>query len=455
MLIVVFLIIGMYPGVGGEGAQRNIPIYNDKYDNSGFLLPLIYGYWPNLFGSWLFTLGLLQICLYSIGMKFIFDNLGNKFLRLTFIFPYLIGVFFVLQVVRDATSFSLFVLGLGLIVKGTKLQKKMNTFFNSLSFFCIILGCFFKPILAPIVALTYLIFISTFYPKKISFFVKIFLMLLISITPYAADKYLTSKLDLRPGYAEQQLFLYDAAKMYCWGHQSVSKDLAKQALSPFIHKNSNYESICASLEPMAWDHLRVELSDVINSPALTTYTGNDESIIRNLVKNWVSLILSNPFEWIQLKVIDSAQVLVMANSFYIEPLLQKDQSNIFLTIGDQVIELLFVPVRVLDKLRTFSIGASFLLAIIILLSNGRIFRFRNFIDLIVVKFLSIVLLTWMMLTFLYISNPGRYIFPYVFLSYIYMYSAINENINKNFKPKLPDFWRNRIKQSFYVDNFKE
>jgi len=121
-------------------------------------------------------------------------------------------------------------------------------------------------------------------------------MLFISATPYAADKYLTSKLDLRSGYAEQQLFLYNAAKMYCWGHQSESKELAKIALSTFINQKSNYETICASLEPMAWDHLRIELPDVINSPALSTYTGNDERVIRNLVKNWLSLILSNPFE---------------------------------------------------------------------------------------------------------------------------------------------------------------
>lgn len=134
----------------------------------------------------------------------------------------------------------------------------------------------------------------------------------------------------------------------------------------------------------------------------------------------------------------------MTNSFYIEPILQKDQRNILLTIGDQIIEVLFIPIKTLDKLRAFSVGVSFLLAIIISLSNGRIVRYRNHLDLIIINFLSIILLACVMLTFLYISNPERYVFSYVFVSYVYIFSAINANTDKNFKPKLPIFWRNKI-----------
>lgn len=115
-----------------------------------------------------------------------------------------------------------------------------------------------------------------------------------------------------------------------------------------------------------------------------------------------------------------------------------------LIIGDQIIEVLFIPIKTLDKLRAFSVGVSFLLAIIISLSNGRIVRYRNHLDLIIINFLSIILLACVMLTFLYISNPERYVFSYVFVSYVYIFSAINANTDKNFKPKLPIFWRNKI-----------
>ena len=77
----ILIILGLYPGLGGEGAQRNITTYREKMDNSGFLVPLIYGYWPDFIFGWLYSLALFQISIFSIGMKLIFDKLENQRIR--------------------------------------------------------------------------------------------------------------------------------------------------------------------------------------------------------------------------------------------------------------------------------------------------------------------------------------------------------------------------------------
>jgi hypothetical protein len=421
--------VGLYPGVGGEGAQRSIKFYHDKFDNSGFLVPLIYGYWPNLFGSWLFALGLIQICLYTIGMYLILNNLKIYKLRLLFYIIYFVGIFFVLQVVRDATSFSIFILGIGVLSKILTVKIKFKWILIVLSYIIIFIGCFFKPILAPIMAVVYVMFLKVFNARKIGIKVQILFLVSISFFPYVADKFILARFDLKPAYAEQQLFLYDAAKLYCWGHDSTTVKIAKETLAPFLHENSDYESICASLEPMAWDHLRTKLPEVSNSPALKTYSGADKDIVGSLLNNWSRLIFNNPFEWLQIKVIDSAQVLVMSNAFFIEPILMDKSKSTLQSAGNVLIKVLHLPIAILDKLRVFSLGMTFLIGIFLVVLNGRVFKYQKFVDLVTLNFFVIILLTWLMTTILFIANPGRYTLPYTLLSYIYLISAWNSKKN--------------------------
>lgn len=458
ILFMVLFIVGLYPGVGGEGAQRSINSYNEKFDNGGFLLPLIYGYWPNLFGSWLFTLGLIQICLYTIGMYFILKNIKIFKLRALFYFIYFVGVFFVLQVVRDATSFSIFIFGIGVLSKIVTAKTKYTWILIILSYIIIFIGCFFKPILAPIMALIYVMFLKIYNTQKIGKVLTSLFLVSISFFPYAADKFVLAKFNLKPGYAEQQLFLFDAAKFYCWGHDASTVQIAKETLTPFLHKNSDYESICASLEPMAWDHLRTKLPEVLNSPALKIYTGADKAIVASLLNNWKNLILNNPFEWMQIKVIDSAQVLVMSNAFFIEPILKDESKSILHSAGNLLIKVLHLPIAILDKFRVFSLGMTFLCGLLLVISNGRVFRYQKSVDLVTLNFIIIIMLTLLFTTVLFIANPGRYTLPYVLFSYIYIISAFNskENIQFNFdgfrKIKLKILKKNLIESKGSIKN---
>ena len=218
--------------------------------------------------------------------------------------------------------------------------------------------------------------------------------------------------------------------MYCWGHDSKSVEFAKNSIKPFLNIGADHESLCASLEPMSWDDLRRSLPEVSKSPAIVWHTGDDATIVHELTSNWIKLIRLNPLEWIQIKVIDASQVLVMANAFYIAPVLENNKSSSLLTIGDSALKLVFIPINILDKLRIFSVGFALLVGLAFIFINGRFIKIDKKMDSIIYKFIVINLFTWFMLTVLYIANPGRYALPFVFLSYIYLMVTLDLNYNK-------------------------
>jgi hypothetical protein len=245
----------------------------------------------------------------------------------------------------------------------------------------------------------------------------------------------TSELKLNKAYAEQQLFIYDITKMYCWGHDSKSIEFAKSSIKPFLRAGADHESLCASLEPMGWDDLRRSLPEVSKSPAIAWYAGDDPTIVNKLISDWVKLIRLNPFEWLQIKTIDASQVLVMANAFYIAPVVQNDKSNLILAIGNSALKLIYIPINILDKLRVFSLGFALFIGLFFLFINGRANIFDKKLDIIIYKFIAINLLTWFMLTILFIANPGRYTLPFVLLSYIYFIISF-DGYKKIFETKL-------------------
>ena len=413
-------ILGLYPGMGGEGSQRDVDLWENRTDGAGFILSLLYDYWPNFFNSWLYSFSLFQITMYLIGTKFIYDSLVSLKMRKFLILISIVGIFFMFQVVRDATALSFYLLGFGVLFKSKNIvsSKKNIIFISGIS--VVLLGTLFKPVLAPIVALIFYVFCTkenmVFYSKLI----RISITLAMALSPFVIDKTLTSELKMNQVYAEQQLFIFEVTKMYCWGHNKESVAIAKEAITPFLAPESNHESLCASLEPMGWDDLKRILPEVNNSPAVERYTGDDKSILRNLMFSWIEIIRASPFEWLQIKVIDASQVLFMANSIYINPLTTNTSENQSLRIGDLAIKVLFAPVQALDRLRVFSLGFALLIGFILIFINGRFKKYDKKFDSIVFKFILINLNTWFFSTMLFIANPGRYTLPFVILSYYYL-----------------------------------
>ena len=430
IVFTVFLIVGLYPGMGGEGAQRDISTIQNKLGITSFIVILIYGSMPDFLLGYLFWVSLLQLIFYIVGVYFILEGLNKLRSKIFLIFLSIIAFCFLLQVVRDATAFSFYVLATGLIVKSRNYTDSRKIIYPTISICLILFGSLFKPIVAPIAAFYYFMLserASSFWRSKIS---RLLISIFLALCPYFIDKALMSNFEIKNVHAEQPLFLYEISKMYCWGHDPKMVVSAKEIIRPFIPIDSNHEALCASLEPMGWDDLHRSLPEVSKSPVLI-YPGAPSEIASTLVSKWAKLILNNPFEWLQLKVIDAAQVSVMANSLYLDSIIETPNQNPLLGIGDKAIKLIYAPMKVLDRFRVFSIGFAFLLGLMALFINGRKTVLDKGLDNIILKFLAINLVNFLFYTILFISNPGRYILPGVLLSYIYVIIAYDEK-SKNF-----------------------
>jgi hypothetical protein len=430
-LVCILVIVGLYPGMGGEGAQRDINQWKQKRDQSGFIVSLFYDGWPSFSDNWLFSFSLFQILVFGVGIKFINDSLSRTQMRWSLLLISSIGFIFMFQVVRDATLLALCTLGLGLTLRSKKSIHRLNKILFFFGIVILITGALFKPVMAPIVALIFYLFCRNKNVFRISKLCAIFISLIILVSPFLIDKKVTSELEMKRTFAEQQLFIFDAAKMYCWGHNSKSTQIAKELLKPFLSVDSDYESLCASLEPMGWDDLRRSLPSVDKSPAITWYSKGDSSVLQGLVSGWVKLIRTSPFEWLQIKAIDASQVLFMANGIYFEPLLINTKGSSPSSIGDLVLEVLFTPAKLLDRLRIFSVSFSLIFGLILIYLNGRMYPYRRKFDLVILNFLLINISTWILLTLLYIANPGRYSLPFVLLSYVYLIVAVDSIYNKS------------------------
>ena len=88
----------------------------------------------------------------------------------------------------------------------------------------------------------------------------------------------------------------------------------------------------------------------------------------------------------------------------------------------------FIPINILDRLRVFSLCFSLVIGLILLYINGRFTVFNKELNSIFSRYMIINLTIWLMLTLLFISNPGRYPLPYLLLSYIYLITALDKNI---------------------------
>ena len=84
IVFTVFLIVGLYPGMGGEGAQRDISTIQNKLGITSFIVILIYGSMPEFLLGYLFWVSLLQLIFYIVGVYFILEGL-NKLISKIFL----------------------------------------------------------------------------------------------------------------------------------------------------------------------------------------------------------------------------------------------------------------------------------------------------------------------------------------------------------------------------------
>ena len=418
-----------------EGDARNLGNLDPGSDWFGPIPPLIYGGWPISGENWDLTLSLLQVTFFCLGYFLLLDikkrYLGyfESFSQLSI---YWVGMLFCSQLWRDATLLAFVILGLGFIKFAiqSKFRLKIVLFIFGLLF--IIIGACCKYIYSPIIAFLLLIQIRnaiTFTKNIIAGFIIIFLF--VSTAPFLLNNAISTSLGLHKSFPEQQPIIFDLTSIYCWGSSEQSNKQAIEYLR--VAKKVDYpdESICSSLEPTGWDTLRTDRPKWEYSSPLSPLM-NDSSV-QVMIRNWLKLIMDYPQEYLEIKIIHSTQVLIMANA--IGP--RSDRSNIF-SPGDSVfnkISQFFTwPPRIMDKLRFFSIGFV-LLVTLTLLAKTLLARRSTLLqglreELGFTLILLCLLFQLIITTVSFVSSNGRYSFPFTLLALIFILNILSDKSSR-------------------------
>ena len=411
--------VAIYPGSGGEGGQREINQFSEKIDWWNFAPAALYGKWPSIGSNWTYTLSLFQFLLFIFSTFLIYRELLDKKLRIFFIIFTYLGAFFVIQLWRDSTLFVCAFLGFAFLFR----LKKGNIWFNlAISLILIIIAGLFKPVFAPILFFMLFFFLQDLVKKNSSKIALILACVVLSFSSFLIDRIASNYFNLVKSYPEQQVMIYDTAKIYCWGYSTDSVLEAKSILKPLLIHEGNYESICSSLTPLGWDSLRVQTFEVKDSPSIKVI--EDIVEMNKLKKAWIKLIIHSPMEWLMVKVSDSAQVLTMANAYAIDGLYAGEARNSLFISSDLLLKFLHFPVVIFDKLRFFSAGFTILVGFFLFVRLKESLH-RDKLQKPAIYFLLINLTVVIMATIAFIANNGRYVLPYILLSYLYLFFKLN------------------------------
>ena len=418
-LIILLITIGIFPGTGGEGAQRDFSKLNQKRDWWNFVTAALYGTWPNKIAPWTYSLTVAQLLLYALGIYLISKEVQSQQNRKVLFILATIGALFVFQLWRDSTLFAIQTLSFGLLA-GLKHPVNFRYISRILTALALsIFGSLFKPIFAPII---FILFILSLGLKIQNWKQKTSLLIIgscLSFFPILFDRQLSNSYHLIKSYPEQQVIIYDLSKLYCWGYSSEVVLKAKKSLEPLLANPNDFESICASLSPSGWDSLHVKIPEVKSSPSLKTITEDQKLLLNSLIGGWARIVITHPIDWLMTKASDSTQVLFMANAFHM-PGLYSNSNSIFLKLGDYAIQLLLIPIHVLDKIRFFSLSFTLLFGLFLIYQN----RASKFVSIrkerILFRFLAVNLFLMLLATLAFIANNGRYVLPYILLSYFFI-----------------------------------
>lgn len=422
---IIFLFL-TFPGKGGlEGDQRSIQLFSNRTDNWGFATPFLYGEWPNFFGHWRFTLVLVQLVIFWIGLWLLFSNFKIVTRTQTIFISILVffSTVFVSQLWRDATLLALATIGYGLLAR-TLQSKNSKKYGLILSYLILIFAAMFKPLYGPIFALLLIwIYQQENRLKRPSRLLVAISSLLLVVSPYLIDKSLSNHAQMIRVAPEQQPIIFDLASNYCWGQSDQLVKNAAKGLEIVLRPGYPMPSVCASLRPNSWDNLHTNPSKWEFSSPIERLTGARVSRVTELRNRWISMIATNPIDWLQVRLLYLGPTLIMSNSF-----VTSTNSNLDLPILNSLNSffwrIISISAATIDKARISS-PLSVLLVILFLFgrklaskhsnANSSISHYQDEI------FALLIILTTIAVTIVgFVASNGRYVLPYVLLIYFFL-----------------------------------
>jgi len=422
----VFLILLPFGNGALEGDQRNLAV-SERTDNWNFIVPFVYGQWPDFFGSWRISLTVFQLLLFWFGVYLIFKNTQLDRIRATILFLlFYVSTFFTANLFRDASLFSLSVLGIGFIFEASRRKSLGRYLYFLVGILSLLLASMFKPFYSLILFLVLIHAIFVAFSIKLRDILRLIpVLILILIFSFTLNNTFSESFNLKNVYPEQQPVIMDLSAQYCWGTNSGQIAAAGNALKDLVKDTHPLRSICSSLRPDSWDNLHnyPEAWQYSNPIKRITNDGDkhqSDELVSNLINRWISLIITHPIDWFQVRLYFLGPTLFASNSFtanIVSHTASVDQFNYL----SKAWNFLLMPALILDKMRVTSIGFGFLI-IAFLYIHFRNTTIKSIGDKLSVKGNLLISLITLIITLAFgtlvtVANNGRYFLPYILLTF--------------------------------------
>lgn len=422
-MIILFL-FATYPGKGGlEGDQREILGISNRTDNWGFIVPFLIGQWPNVLGHWRFSLVLFQLILFWIGLALLLEETWREQPNRRFLIVLLASFssVFVSQLWRDATLLALATFGFGVLSASRRTSGFSKLIMMLGAVLVLHFAAMFKVLYGCILGLIFLwSMIQNRYITKRSVSLALLVVVSLASTPFLLDKYLSNKVGLIKVFPEQQPIIFDLASSYCWGQSPELISNAADGLSMVKKASYPMESICSSLKPTTWDNLHASAENWQYSSPISRITGAQDAKVSALRKTWTHMIISNPVDWLQVRLMYLGWTLTLSNSF-----VPQNSTNTWGgyigSLNKSIWTFFFLFASYVDKFRLSSLLFAFLITFILLVykchkSNlAGISFFYGFKDIFIAQ---IILISTTLVTLVgFVASNGRYVLPYTLLVY--------------------------------------
>ena len=422
--LVALFLFATFPGKGGlEGDQRNISLLSQRTDNWGFATPWVYGGWPNFFGHWRFSLVVVQLCVLWLGLWLLFRNshFSKSNERL---FVYLLIYFasiFASQLWRDSTLLAISTFALGVLSHALKLHGWRRHSLFTFSLTLLIFAAMFKPLYSPILAF----FFIWLYMQELKFTKNFALLIALSslfliFSPYLIDKSLSKQARMIEVAPEQQPMIFDFASSYCWGQSTQLINDATRGLRLVLKPGYPLASVCASLRPNSWDNLHSNPNKWQFSSPIERLSGKNIYLVPELRDAWISMMVHNPIDWLQVRLMYLGPTLTLSNSI-VAANEASFQSTILSSLNMGLWKVFLLPSLIIDKTRLTS--PIILIAFILLCLGMKVSKMKSdvgfFSSTNLNEFIALLIIICVVTITIvgYVASNGRYVLPYVLLTY--------------------------------------
>ena len=419
IIIPALLTLANIPRRGlSEGGQGVFPKLSDKVDFWGSILPILT--WDDL-ASTSMLISAFSLSLYWAGFVLVVTSnpVPNiRFVLLTILGS--VGAIFAQQNLRDAFLLSFSMLSFGLLEKFATSKVKSLRFIFIIP---LVLAVTFK--YPTSIAIT-LLFLFRFYARtsvlnarKIpSIMLASGLIVFIGVS---VDKSLATAASLDRGFVEQSVMYYDLASFYCWSDDPKTRAMALKALTKSLATEDPKE-ICLTHRPNAWIYLVSggNFSEQgIRAPLRQLYGTEDQKSASFLRIGWLKTIVSDPVDYIQIKLIAATQIVTVGNPFLFAQLSLNEPK-----FPKNISDYLWLPVSFLliliGKSYFFSIFFQAILLLTLLFSGRFHDEYRSSIKVLLI----VHTVNFLVLSTSYVSDEARYVFPIIVISYLILVKDI-------------------------------